>query len=91
MGKLGDMIAARRNEKGMSVRSLISSMRSGLSPAYISKVELHDEIPTARTLKAIARVLDLDENVLMTEAINEKNQLLLKGLKRKYAINEPKI
>jgi transcriptional regulator with XRE-family HTH domain len=91
MGKLGDMIAARRKEKAMSVRGLISGMRSGLSPAYMSKIELHDEIPTARTLKAIARVLDLDESVLMAQAVEEKNQRMLKDLKRKYPINEPKV
>ena len=88
MGKLGDMIAERRREKGLSVRTLIKAMKTRLSHTYMSKIELSGEIPTAKTLSLIAKALEMDENVLMRQALEEKNEFLQIDLRKRYPVKE---
>lgn len=62
---LGQRIRKKRTEKELGLREM--ARRLEISPAYLSRVETDEEKtpPAEDTLKAIAKLLEDDHNVLM--------------------------
>ena len=56
-------IRAWRENKNIKMNEL--SKKAGISPAYLSQIENGKRNPTIDTLKAIARELDIDINMLI--------------------------
>ena len=63
----GSQLRALREEKKLGLRELAS--QAGISPAFLSKIESGKEKPPAeRKLRALAKVLEFDPEVLMALA-----------------------
>lgn len=63
---LGERLRRRRKERGLSLTTV--AQRSGLSIGLISQVERGISAPSARALRAIARVLGLTSRALLAYA-----------------------
>jgi transcriptional regulator with XRE-family HTH domain len=85
MFSFGKIIKNNRTKKGYSVRDLIKVLNIKLSTAYITKIELHGEIPTGKIIKGLARALDLDEKELLDIAKEEKLREYLIVLNEKFS------
>jgi ribosome-binding protein aMBF1 (putative translation factor) len=80
----GQMVQAARRKKEWTVKTLIERLNGEVSPAYITKVEIHGEIPTPSLTCKIAEVLDIDLMALVEAAKENKRRMFNELLERKW-------
>jgi ribosome-binding protein aMBF1 (putative translation factor) len=80
----GQMVQVARRKKGWTVKTLIERLGHDLSPAYITKIEIHGEIPTPSLTCKIAEVLDIDLMTLVEAAKENKRRMFNEMLDRKW-------
>ena len=69
MTKFGDIIRAKREEKGMLLRQLAAIIE--VDTAILSKVERGERKAKREQVEKIAKALDLNENDLMIEYLSD--------------------
>ncbi len=86
----GELIQRLRKEKNWKVQSFIEKLgpigrdKKKLSPAYITKIEVHGEIPNPEVICKIAEVLGYDLEKLLNSAKQRKLKKYEKSLEEKY-------
>ena len=71
----GKIVRHARFEKKLTVRQFLDRLNLDLSPAYITKIEKHGEVPRPFIIYRIAEVLQLSPHPLWY--IGKKNKLTL--------------
>jgi len=66
MNNLGQILRARRKERGLTLTQL--SSLSGLHTSYIARLERGERFPSGRTLRKLAKPLGFSELDLLKEA-----------------------
>ncbi len=66
---LGERLRVFREEKELTIKNL--GNETGLAPDYISSVEEGEVIPPVAVLLRLARALEIDSNILLTEEDEE--------------------
>jgi transcriptional regulator with XRE-family HTH domain len=84
MESYGRMVQTARRKKEWTVKTFIDRLGGDLSSAYITKIEVHGEIPTPSLTYKIAEVLDLDATELVKAAKENKRRIFDELLERKY-------
>ncbi|MDH3892840.1 MAG: helix-turn-helix domain-containing protein [candidate division Zixibacteria bacterium] len=84
----GKIVKAERVNRGWTVKQFTGKLEPALgkklSPAYITRIEQYDEIPSPDLLCLIADVLKLDIEKLMVLARATKVRRFDKSLEEKY-------
>ena len=80
----GDKIKIARKQKGLTVKSFIQLLGIKVSPSYITKIEIHGEIPEPNLIGRIAEVLDLNRNELLEIAKESKIRNFEQTITKKY-------
>lgn len=80
----GQMVQIARKKKEWTVKTFIKRLGDDLSPAYITKIEIHNEIPTPLLTLKIAEVLGIDKDTLVEAAKRERRRVFNEMLDRKY-------
>ncbi len=80
----GDVVKAARANLKLTVNDFLFKLGNCASRAYITKIELHDEIPAKELVEKIALVLELDEKYLIELAKEGKRKQFEKALSKKY-------
>ena len=80
---VGERLKAAREAAGLSQRQLAFS---GCSPAYISRIEAGDRIPSLQLLRELGRRLDVSEDFLATgvDPIGRRGKLIEADLARRF-------
>lgn len=78
------MVQIARKKKEWTVKTFIKRLGDDLSPAYITKIEIHNEIPTPLLTLKIAEVLGIDKDTLVEAAKRERRRVFNEMLDRKY-------
>ncbi|MHB9155715.1 MAG: helix-turn-helix domain-containing protein [Endomicrobiales bacterium] len=87
---LGHLVNRLRKEKEWTVKEFIDKLgrisKTGekISAAYITRVEVHGEIPAPDVIIRIAEVLGFNEEKMLEIAKSSKIQRLEKSLEEKY-------
>ncbi|MCL5875362.1 MAG: helix-turn-helix domain-containing protein [Candidatus Dependentiae bacterium] len=84
MEDFGKIVQSHRRQKNWAVRTFIDLLGEDLSPAYITKIEIHGEIPSPQLICKIAEVLGLDQQDLLAKAKEEKVKSFGALLDKKY-------
>ena len=84
MESFGYKVQAARKKKGWAVKTFIDRLDVELSPAYITKIEVHGEIPAPSLICKIAEILDLDRAALLEAAKENKMRTFEESLEKKY-------
>ena len=63
---LGDIINSAQLEKGMGLRALAREL--GIAASYLSDIENDRRVPSEAVLRDMARLLELDFDLLMQQA-----------------------
>jgi len=70
--QLGEVIAQARRMRKLTLRQLAQDVTkddgTSISPQYLNDIELHHRIPTPHVLRELARVLELDYDILLALA-----------------------
>lgn len=66
---IGDAIRFKRQEAGLSARAL--SLRAGLSPAYVFKLEAGEIEPSVRCFARLALALEMTRDEIWVCLVNE--------------------
>lgn len=85
METFGDVVKSTRERLKLTVNDYILRLGNCVSRAYITKIELHDEIPSLELVEKIALVLALDEGHLVELAKEGKRNQFEKALNKKYS------
>ncbi len=85
----GELIQNLRREKGWTVKEFIGKLgkigkQGELSPAYITKIEIHGEIPNPEVICKMADVLGYDPDELLNSAKQRKIKKYKESLEEKY-------
>jgi len=80
----GEMVQEFRRKKGWTVKTFIEQLGQDVSPAYITKIEIHDEIPSPGLICRIADVLNVDYESLLKAAKDDKIKHFEESLEKKY-------
>lgn len=72
MKSFGYKVQAARKQKGWTSKMFIERLGVDISPSYITKIEVHGEIPAPYLIGKIAEVLDLNQQELFELAREEK-------------------
>ena len=84
----GELIQALRREKKWTVKDFIEKIQvkgyKSISPAYVTRIEVHGEIPSPELICIIADLFGYDEETLLTHAKKIKLQRFDRALKQKY-------
>lgn len=80
----GEMVQAYRREKGWTVKEFIVRLGNDVSPAYITKIEVHGETPSPELMCKIAAALDVDIKVLLEAVREEKFEQFRESFDKKY-------
>jgi transcriptional regulator with XRE-family HTH domain len=86
--KVARAIKGRREELGLSVRSLAE--RSGVSSSMISDVERGAKSPTIATLAALARALDVPVSVLVDDSAQRRARIHVVRAFERCEVVDPK-
>ena len=73
-----------RRKNGWTVKEFIVKLGGNLSPAYITKIEVHGEIPRPGLICEIATVCNLNKQDLLEIAKKSKVQQFEESLEKKY-------
>ena len=84
MESYGRMVHLARRKKEWTVKTLIERLGGDLSPTYITKIEVHGEIPTPLVTFKIAKALDIDLMELVEAAKTSKRFFFNESLDRKW-------
>lgn len=84
MESFGRIVQTARKNKGWAVRTFIERLGGELSPAYITKIEIHGEIPAPSLICKIAETLDINRDQLLEAAQENKVRMFQESLKRRY-------
>lgn len=82
----GKRIRDRRMSLNMTIRELINRMGNCFSPAYMSKIEIHAELPSAEGVRKLCLALDLDQQEMLDLIRKEKFVKEGKRIAEKYGI-----
>ncbi len=80
----GSIVQSHRREKGWTVKAFIEQLGKDISPAYITKIEVHGEIPSPELICKIADVLNIEYEKLLNPAKNDKVKHFTETLEKKY-------
>ena len=83
----GDLIRSIRRRKGWTGKEFIEKLQLGdkkVSPTYITKIELYEEIPSPEMICKMADILDYDCHKLFETAKQSKLTNFTKNLDKKY-------
>jgi len=80
----GEKIQDFRKEKGWTVKEFIERLGNELSPAYITKIEVHGEIPSPELICKFAGIFGLKEQELLESAKEIKVQKFEESLDKRY-------
>lgn len=80
----GELIQRLRREKNWTVKEFIEKLGEIISPAYMTKIEVHGEIPKPELICKMADVFKYDVNELLECAKQHKVKKFSKTLKDKY-------
>ena len=80
----GEKIQACRREKGWTVKQFIEKLGKDLSPAYITKIEVHGEIPSPELTCKIAEVFGINLKDFVKAAKEDKRRQFDISLDRRY-------
>ena len=80
----GKFVQMHRKKKEWTVKEFIERLGSDVSPAYITKIEVHGEIPSPLFVCKIAEVFDLDTDELWARAKKDKVENFDRNLEKKY-------
>jgi transcriptional regulator with XRE-family HTH domain len=80
----GQIVQSARRKKELTVKAFIQRLGIKLSPAYVTKIEIHGEIPTPSLTCKIAEVLDIDLMALVEAAKENKRRMFNELLERKW-------
>lgn len=83
----GEIVKKERNDRDWSVRDFITKLaRLGaeVSPTYITKIEIHGEIPKPELICKIAELFTLDYTLLLDAAKKNKVRTFEQLLTKKY-------
>jgi ribosome-binding protein aMBF1 (putative translation factor) len=79
-----EIVQASRRNKGWTVKNFIDRLGNNISAAYVTKIEVHGEIPTPSLVCQIAEILNLNENELLEVAKSDKIKVFSQSLEKKY-------
>lgn len=85
--RFGQEFLRLRNDRGWTARELIAKLaqaNKAVSPAYITRIEQHGEIPSPEFIHAVAKVLECDVNKLLECAKRSKLENMKEYLDEKY-------
>lgn len=82
--ELGTLIRRLRESKGCLIKTFAKQLK--VSPSYITQIELHGEIPSAKLVKKIAKILKCHELSLMSVAKKEKIKRDQRKISQRYKI-----
>ncbi len=80
----GELIQRLRREKDWTVREFIKKLGEKISPAYMTKIEVHGEIPKPDLICKIADVFKYDANELLECAKQHKVKKFSNTLEERY-------
>lgn len=80
----GNQIQIARRQKGLTVKAFIDRLGIEVSPAYITKIEIHGEIPRPSLICKMAEILELQEDELLDAAKENKIREFKQTLTKKY-------
>lgn len=80
----GLLVKTARKERGWTVKELIKRLGGGVSSAYMTKIEIHHEIPSPSFTWKLSEVLGIDLEVLVESAKESKRRMFEELLERKY-------
>jgi transcriptional regulator with XRE-family HTH domain len=80
----GKKVQEGRRNNGWTIRKFIEQLGIKLSPSYITKIEIHGEIPSPELICKIADVLGVDRLDLLETARANKIQSFTEFLEAKY-------
>lgn len=79
-----EIVQAARRSKGWTVKNFIERLDNNISAAYVTKIEVHGEIPAPTLICQIAEVLNLNETELLDAARTGKIHIFTQSLDKKY-------
>lgn len=82
-----EIIRKARSDKALTVKEFIEQLKqlgADLSPSYITKIEVHGEIPQPDLVCKIAEILNLDQLTLLEAAKENKIRSYEQVLEKKY-------
>jgi transcriptional regulator with XRE-family HTH domain len=82
MGKLANKVKANREQLGISVREL--AVKLGVSPGYVSRVEIRNEIPSPEMICKIADALETKPEELLALAKDDVLNRTKEDLSQKH-------
>ena len=83
-GPFNEIVQHCRKQKGWTIREFVEKLGGDISPAYITKIEVHNEIPSPELICKIAEVFKLNYQDLLNSARKNKVQLFDESLEKKY-------
>ena len=78
----GDLVKALRLERGLTVSQLADMIAR--TPGYVSRIEVHGDIPSPELICVLASVLRVPPEKLLQAAKQQSLQTTEKKLERKY-------
>ena len=86
--KFGQLISQARKQKELTARTVREKLQSehaiDISSCYLTKIEIHDEIPSPSVTIALSRILDIDLMLLVEAAKRREWEKFEKKLTRMY-------
>jgi len=83
--KLGKLIREFRTQRNIwTIKEFIQKLGLDISPGYITKIEMHGEIPTPFFLHKLAPLMNIELNHLLDRAREEKIEVYKKAIAEKY-------
>jgi len=79
----GRLVRSIRKDKGLSSTELVTQLRAN-TKSYLSRIELHDEIPSAEYISRLARILEYPAKKLFDLAFTIRTQKYREALDIKY-------
>jgi transcriptional regulator with XRE-family HTH domain len=74
-----------RRERGWTVKEFIEKLGEKISPAYMTKIEVHGEIPKPELICEMADVFECNADELLESAKQRKIKKYEESLKEKYS------
>jgi len=82
--EFGNLIQQLRKQKNWTVKEFIEELDGKVSPAYMTKVEVYDEIPSPELICKMADVLGYDQQKLLHTAKEHKKNKFEQALDERY-------
>ena len=80
----GEIVQEFRRKRGWTVKAFIEQLGLDISPAYITKIEIHGEIPAPSFIGKIADLFKIDYEKLLAAAKSDKVRHFTISLDKKY-------